>query len=50
MYLPVSGLRRLERVFTSRGDRFRINATAVTVPREIERTGNERCKFAINLS
>ena len=42
--------RRLKRVFMSRGDWFRVNATAITVLREIERTGNERCKFAIHLS
>ena len=32
-------LRRLERVFTSRGDWFRVNAILIQVPREFERTG-----------
>ena len=35
-------LRRLERVFTLRGDWFRVNAIPITMLREIERTGNER--------
>ena len=43
-------LRRLERVFASSGDWFRVNAIPITMPREIERTGNESCKFTINLS
>ena len=43
-------LRRLERVFASRGDWFQVNAIPITMPREIERAGNESCKFTINLS
>ena len=43
-------LRRLPRVLPSRGDWFRVNAIPITMPREIQRTGNERCKFTINLS
>ena len=43
-------LMRLERAFTSRGDWFRVNAIPITVRHKIDRTGNERCKFTINLS
>ena len=41
-------LRRLERVFTLRGDWFQIDAIPITVLGEIER--NEMCKFTIKLS
>ena len=43
-------LKEARKSFYVEGDWFRVNATAITLPREIERTGNERCKFAINLS
>ena len=44
-------LTRPERVFASRGDWFQVKAIPIyTMPREIERTGNERCKFTLNLS
>ena len=36
--------------FASRGHWVQVNAIPITMPREIERTGNERCKFTINLS
>ena len=45
-----STFKEARKSFASRGDWFQVNAIPITMAREIERTGNERCKFTINLS
>ena len=43
-------LRRLKRVLRRGEIGSELTKSQITVPREIERTGNEWCKFTINLS